>query len=210
MEEDILAVKNYIISHEVHEIYEKFLTGNDVWYFKNYLKKEDYSNVYDEFKKYIANNFKVSFQEVAIIGSAKTGFSLSPDKKEKLQKFGTASDCTSDIDIVLISNRYFNKFWNMYLERKQKHYIKDYNYVTNCIFQKFITFKGFDAYEDEEYANWKKQTGEYQKILEAEFDILHPAHYRIFDSWSAAESYYKNSIDKLKIKLQEETNEYTI
>jgi hypothetical protein len=61
---------------------------------------------YFHLKKIIANHFNLHQNEVIMIGSAKLGFSIKP--KQKYQPFNDESD----IDMVLISEKIFNKFWD--------------------------------------------------------------------------------------------------
>ena len=57
-------------------------------------------DAYYEFRKKIANNFKVNFHEVFITGSAKLGF--SPHKKKIF-------DYDSDIDVAIISSKLYDR-----------------------------------------------------------------------------------------------------
>lgn len=56
-------------------------------------------------RKEICDFFKIHPQNFSIIGSAKTGFSLSP------LKFGREFCETSDIDVVLVSEELFQTIW---------------------------------------------------------------------------------------------------
>lgn len=58
-----------------------------------------------ELKKQIADFFDVSFHDIFLVGSAKTGFSIAPTKT--FTYFGD----TSDIDIAIVSPILFNKVW---------------------------------------------------------------------------------------------------
>jgi predicted nucleotidyltransferase len=62
-----------------------------------FLNRED---EYYEFRKRIANKFKVAFNEVFITGSAKMGF--SPFKEKQF-------DYDSDIDVAIVSNRLYEE-----------------------------------------------------------------------------------------------------
>lgn len=210
MDLDAKVLEEEFKNNSPNDLYRKYLLGNNVWYFKNYLNLEDFSGIYDDFKKYIADRFDVSFNDVAIVGSAKTGFSLSHNKDFKL--FDSDSNKPSDIDLVLISNHYFNVFWKAYHKKLNNKHLHGYSIVASSILRKFITFTGFDEYEDNEYADWLKQIGEFQREVSLKFDIEHKLNYRIFESWQAAELYYKNSIKRIKTKIcktKETKNEHS-
>ena len=72
MKEDLI---HFLKQHSEREIYYKYLIGQEVWYFKN--DHQDHSNKYDDFKKFISNKLDIPFNNIAIVGSAKTKFSLN-------------------------------------------------------------------------------------------------------------------------------------
>ena len=59
-------------------------------------------NEYYEFRKKIADKFKVGFHEVFIVGSAKLGFSY-----HKMSLFSY----DSDIDVVIVNEKLFEEFY---------------------------------------------------------------------------------------------------
>lgn len=91
---------------------QKFLLHGTPVVFKD---KED---EYFEFKKRIADKFEVGFHEVFIVGSAKLGFSYHKR---------TIFDYDSDIDVVIVNERLFEKF---YLEITEYQYQLDKQYKT--------------------------------------------------------------------------------
>ncbi|WP_313421865.1 hypothetical protein [Moraxella sp. CTOTU49803] len=66
---------------------------------------------YFEFRNRIATKFDISFHEVFIVGSAKLGFSYH---KEKL------FDYDSDIDVVMVNNKLFEKFYSQICDYQYK------------------------------------------------------------------------------------------
>lgn len=62
----------------------------------------------------VCKQFEIHEQNFTIVGSAKLGFSLSPEK------FGRSFDESSDIDVVLVSEKLFQKLWDALLEYKNK------------------------------------------------------------------------------------------
>ena len=60
---------------------------------------------YFELRNRLATRYEVHISEVLIVGSAKTGFSIAPDKRYR--PFGE----TSDIDVVICSSNLFDAFW---------------------------------------------------------------------------------------------------
>jgi hypothetical protein len=68
-----------------------------------------------EIKDRTADCFRVEYSEVALVGSAKLGFSIAPNKRYR--PFGE----TSDIDVAVISERLFKTVWEeAYLYKKSR------------------------------------------------------------------------------------------
>ncbi|NIK69333.1 hypothetical protein [Paenibacillus sp. BK720] len=190
---NVEQMKQDVMNIDSLDFYQKYLLGNEVWYYKNFLGKSDFSRIYDEMKRYIANKLGIHINDIAIFGSAKIGFSLNPKKgfRDFTEK--------SDIDIVLVSRNLFYQFWNAYLEMYSgQRYIKKYQRVTSSLFRQFICLDGFDD-SNERFIEWNKRASGFQKDLQLFYDIKeHTINYRIFDSWDAVQRYYTRNLDDLK------------
>lgn len=178
------------------KVYNKYLVGGDIWYFKNRYGEKWY-DVYDAFRLFISDKLGVHYNDVALTGSAKLGFSINPKKNFK------DFDEKSDIDIIIISQRYFYLFWEAYV-RDSYAEIKMPNFedVYFGIFKKYIIFDGFTL-SNETYAEWVKKTQGFEKDIQLNFGIEHEVHYRIFESWDSAKDYYMSSIDMSKNEKEE-------
>lgn len=196
---NVEEMKAAIESTPAEEIYNELYISGDVWLFKK-LFKDNWFLQYDEFKKYIAKKLDVHYNNVGIVGSAKLGFSLNPQKDYK------AFDETSDVDIIIVSQRLFYEFWEQYLNDSYNltTRIKNINYVCFCIFRKYLTL---DCFRNNDYYNdWQKKTGDFEKDIQLQFQIGNDIHYRIFESWDSVKMYYISSINQLK--GIEEVNKY--
>lgn len=193
-------MKAAIESKPAEEIYNELYISGDVWLFKK-LFKDNWFLQYDEFKKYIAKKLDVHYNNVGIAGSAKLGFSLNPQKDYK------AFDETSDVDIIIVSQRLFYEFWEQYLNDSYNltTRIKNIKYVCFCIFRKYLTL---DCFRNNDYYNdWQKKTGDFEKDIQLLFQIENDIHYRIFESWDSVKMYYISSINRLKGLEVNEQNE---
>lgn len=190
-----VAIKN----KSSDEIYNDFFISGEVWIFKS-IFGENWFEQYDKFKKYVANKLDVHYNNIGIAGSAKLGFSLNP--KKKYRKFND----TSDIDIIIVSQRLFNEFWEQYLYDSYKPTtgINNIYNVGFCVFRKYMRLDCFR--NNEYYNNWIKKTGGFEKDIQLRFQIDNDIHYRIFESWDSVKMYYMLSINQLK--GSEEENEY--
>ncbi|MBB6612410.1 hypothetical protein H7F15_15290 [Pontibacter sp. Tf4] len=177
------------------DIYMNYLQGNDVWYFSEYLKKPNYSKSYDDFKRFIASNLGVSFNNICVIGSCKLGYSLAPSKKFK------TFDEDSDIDLVLVSNSYYNKFWDAYFDLYDQRANLDYKFIANNIFRRFVSIKNPEPIHPS-LTDWISKVEKFNKDYQTLFDIKHEINYRIYDSWESVERYHIKGITEIQHQLR--------
>ncbi|MGN0499357.1 MAG: hypothetical protein ACI4F6_09915 [Acutalibacteraceae bacterium] len=185
-------IKSIIASKSADEIYNDFFISGDIWIFKR-LYGDKWFEKYDEFKKYVAKKLCVHYNNIGIAGSAKLGFSLNPTKNYKI------FDDDSDIDIIVVSQKLFNEFWEQYLydSYNPTARVNNINKVSFSIFRKYLTL---DCFRNNEYYNeWQRLTGGFEKDIQVLFQINNEIHYRIFESWDSVKMYYVSSINKLKV-----------
>jgi len=193
--EELIA---YIRLNSEKEIYDKYLLGQEVWYFQENIKGEDPLLYYDKFKRFISAKLNIPFNNISIIGSAKTKFSFSPDNN--FRPFNE----NSDFDIVLVSSELFNKYWLAFYAISQEQYLHDYSYMTSGIFRKFISLKDSDRhYDNQELIDWQVKLMNFKTQLQLEYKIYCDINYRIYADWQFVESYHLKGIKKLKDKLNE-------
>ena len=191
-------IKDFIKTNTEKEIYDKYLLGQDVWYFSENVKDENPLLFYDKFKKFISSNLNIHFHNISIIGSAKTKFSFSPNKNFK--EFHDKSD----FDIVLVSNELFTYFWSALYDISLQQHVNNYQNLTSNIFRKFISVKDDDPhYNNEALMNWQRKLSEFKTQLQLEYKIYSDINYRIYANWESVESYHLEGIKKLKDKLNE-------
>ena len=188
----ILDIKKDLRSLSVRDIYNKYLLGQHVWLFSEHLKVSNPSKTYDDLKYYISKNLDIHFNNIAITGSAKTGISFSPGKH--LRAFSEKSD----LDIILVSQRHYNKFWKAYLEMFYKgKTFAEYKQVSTSIFKGFISLKE-PTEKHKDIIDWVKTVNPFMKDLQLFFGIERDINYRIYESWEAVEAYHFFGIQQLK------------
>lgn len=191
-------IKDYIRNNSENDIYTKFLLGQEVWYFVKNIKDEDPLLFYDKFKKIISNKLNIRFNNISIIGSAKTNYSFSPNKQFR------AFNEESDFDIILVSNDLFNRFWTAYYEISKVQQIQNYQRLTSNIFNKFISIKEDGAhYNNDSLMDWQRKLSGFRTELQLEYKIYNEINYRIYSSWEDVENYHLKGISKLKAILNE-------
>jgi len=184
------------------DIYLDYLQGNDTWYFKDFLKVADPSKEYDGFKKLVATSLEVNFNDVGLVGSGKVGYSMAPGKD--FRDFCVEHEdpkLISDLDLVVVSRKYFHEFWRAYLELYNDSVnIGGYREVSNNIFRKFISIKKPRPIHDF-FKEWIAKSEKFNKDYQTLFNIKHEINYRIYESWEAVEMYHLKGIQELKNKI---------
>ncbi len=194
----LLQIKKYINDNSESDIYNKFLLGQEVWYFEKFVQSENPLLFYDKFKKLISKELSIHFNSVSIIGSAKTEYSFSP--KKNFKQFNEESD----FDVILVSDSLFNRFWSAYNNISRESWLHDYQKITSNIFRNFISIKEEDKhYNNESLMDWQRKLSSFRTQLQLEYKIYNEINYRIYSSWNAVDEYHINGIKKLKEKLNE-------
>jgi hypothetical protein len=166
---------------------ETFLFDNHSWLFPTASGHE-----YDEVRKILGRHFKIEADEVAIVGSAKYGFSLSPEKN--FRQFDTEM---SDVDMVVISRPLFSSTW---------HFLRRAYYNGNTtikkmyegdVFRRFIMLGTDDPIESEYLRDTMKMVDQVRRVATTQLGISQSLKLRIYQSWSDAMAYHVWSAQKL-------------
>lgn len=114
MDENINEFKNLLMdkSNDINDIINKRIIFGVPYIFK------DSEDKYYDLKNVVSNFFNVNHRDVFMVGSSKLGFSLAPNKL--WYSIDWSEEKESDIDIVIISNEVFNRYWKSILEYKDK------------------------------------------------------------------------------------------
>lgn len=187
------TLKTALRTKTAEEIYSEHFISGEIWIFKK-IFHDHWFEKYDEFRKYVAEKLGVHYNNIGIAGSAKLGVSMNPDKNYK------QFDSDSDIDIIIVSPKLFEEFWEQYLQDSYRPTtrINNITKVSFCIFRRYLTLDGFR--KNEYYMDWVKKTKGFEKDIQIRFQIDNDIHYRIFESWDAVKMYYLSSIEDLKSK----------
>lgn len=199
----IEILKSDLITKTNREIYLEYLQGNDTWYFKEFLKVNEPSKEFERFKRFVATSLEVNFNDIGLVGSGKLGFSMAPDKD--FRDFCIEHEdpkLISDLDLVVVSRRYYHKFWNAYLDLYNDNTnIGGYKEVSNNVFRKFISIKKPKPMHDF-FKEWIAKSEQFNKDYQTLFGIKHEINYRIYESWEAVEMYHIKGIKELKNKIK--------
>ena len=189
-------LKRLIVAANTPEQYEtlanRLISTSVPWFFtSNY--GEDAIAKYSEFKWYMSSKFRITANDVSLAGSAWLGYSLNPKKNFRDFREG------SDIDIVIVSQRLFNSFWDCYFKELTRGALSGEIYVdlSKNTFKRFVDYKTDEPLNISQtfYRNFRKQINGYARDLQVNFDFPSKMGYRIYRSW---EDYRMNIIHNLK------------
>lgn len=203
--QDIL--RKDLLMLEPKEFYLKHIVKSHNWYFSNYLKipHDEIVDKMDYFKEIVSTNLNINFHSLQIVGSAKTGYSLSP--KKALRPFHNHDGGTdsSDIDIAIISEKLYSSFWTLLRKTEgiyNQHY---YKYLTASVFRGYINDKHLQKI-DGIREQWDNLVAPINMALQDNLRFEHPITYRIYRNWEDLEEYQLIGISKTKAVLEGNKN----
>jgi hypothetical protein len=176
-------IKQDISKLDARQFFLKYILRSDNWYFENILgiPDEETMRINDDFKTIVSSVFRISFNSAIIVGSSKTGYSLSPNREKTFKEFcddGKEREA-SDIDIAIVSSRLFYQYWD--LTRKVYNYKYDgiYQYISRTIYRGYI-----DEYNLQRIAEcrqiWNEIADKSKKELKNNLYFRHNISYRIY------------------------------
>ena len=201
------ALRKDILTLDVQTIYQKYLLSSDNWYFENILSgfsgNNSVSEITERFNLIISNEFNISPQNIVMVGSGKLGFSLTPpanDIEAKLFKAFCADGQErniSDIDIAIISEELFDRFWSLLRKSFMLQYKALYDHIPIAVYRGYINenhllrIKGCRK-------DWKTISLTSKKALHSDLFIQHDINYRLYRNWYDFQDYHLQALRKIK------------
>jgi len=193
---DKTEIIEFIDSNSEIEVYYRYLIGQDVWYFQKF--GNNFSSDYDKFKKIISIKLQIPFNNISIVGSAKTRFSFSPSKKFK------EFDDDSDFDLIIVSDETYKKIWSAYKSISQQTYLPRYQGKCSNIFNGFVSIKDSDpTFGNAALEEWQRKVRTFKADIQLRFNIQHEINYRIYSDWESVQDYHVRGIARLKGEINE-------
>lgn len=194
------TIKNDLATMPPRDFYKKYILRSECWYFEKILTSHKKSSavITDDFKEIISSEMRLNFNDVALVGSAKLGYSLAP--KNNFSEFRTNGDGRpeSDIDIAIISSDIFHHYWDLLRNSFKIKYTRHYHEkVYKEIFFGHINEKTLNKVEGC-VAEWNDTAARSKIRLQNDLYIQHSITYRIYRSWLDLEKYQLWSLGKLK------------
>lgn len=197
---DIDIIKKELMELEVRQFYTKYIVKTENWYFSTFMNFDDGAmlEAVDRFKEIVSEKLSINFHSAHIVGSAKLGYSLSPRKPfSPFKETGTNSSKPSDIDIAIISDKLFNKFWQHLRQAFKPQQKKYYTRLSYTIFRGYIDEDDISSIAVV-YNEWNNLFSPITRSLQDEWSIVHKITYRLYRSWEDLEQYQIHGLNQLK------------
>lgn len=151
---------------------------------------------YGEFKSAIADLLGITPMEIAVVGSGKFGWSMSPKKGAK-----AFNALTSDIDIAIVSPPLFENSWSGlraayyagYSHYKEKH--------AYHVFARSLVLDGNEKYKSTYVRELARKLADLNAVVNRYVRLKEPAKYRIYADWADATNYHQHSLESFRRKL---------
>lgn len=191
-------IKTDIEVLQTKDFYIKHILRSDNWYFETVLgkSKEDAIRISDDLKSIVSQSLEISFNNIAIVGSSKVGCSLSPPSDQQSKLFRCFND-DSDIDIAIVSEKLFQKYWTLFRRSYSEVNKRYYKYISRGIYRGYINENNLSVI-DGCRKEWNEKASISKKLLRSEMYIRPEITYRLYRSWEDFEEYHLQSIDEIK------------
>ena len=196
-------IKNDLRTCDTKQFYMKHIVRSENWYFENVLEipQDKLIKATDDFRIIVSDAFGVSYNCVMMVGSGKTGYSLSPTKKFKQFVINPSETSKSDIDIAIISQPIFEKFWKIFRDSYDVTKSIQYGYISREIYRGYINERNINSIKQCRIV-WQELSNKATRELKQKLYFKHNISYRIYRSWEDFEEYNIETINNLKIGEQ--------
>ena len=196
------AVKSDIVTLDAKCFFNKYYMNESIWYIEEYLKPDKPLQFTNRYKDIVSTFLGIDRNNVFMSGSAKFGFSLSPPKEDfnKLYMPFNNDDKVrklSDIDMTVISDNLFRKFWVLYRSSYKFSYKGLYESIKTDLYRGFINEKHVlevDGCRPE----WNNLTRHMKTQLKKELGFKHELNLRIYYSMEDYCTYICSGINSIK------------
>lgn len=166
-----------------------------------WLLEHRFSNpvlTYKEIKLYFSDALSIGIDNVAIVGSSRFGFSVSPRKP-----YRAFDSETSDIDLVIVATDLFRRLWNELFRLFYTRSVYIDGGHQKDVFRKFVNISRDSDVPSELIRDWHQNMDSLKRSFFTKFRIANGINYRIYEDWQAAELYHAYSLGQLRRRTLE-------
>jgi len=168
------------------------LFDNHAWFFPTRSGGE-----YEDAKQAFSKIFGNAPSDIAIVGSGKYGYSMTPQNGFRPFQPHEHEDNPSDLDMVVISKELFNSTWQRLRQAHFNGAIDTKRLYQSDVFRRFVMV-GTDNYNETKYLrDLMLLLDKVRKLATTRFGISQTIKIRVYSSWSDAKSYHIWSLQRL-------------
>lgn len=173
-------------------VFNQFLMNEDVYILRERYQ-ESAASIYHEIKVIISDELDVPVKNVAIVGSAKTGYSLTPGRN-----YAPFTE-TSDLDLVIVSENLFRDLWESYLRYVNSSTGSPYSTVAKNVFRHFISIKAEEVQGSQldYFSHWISRVDKLRQAFQLKYKLPSEINYRVYDDWKYVEQYHVSGLNAL-------------
>lgn len=196
-------IKEDLTCIDTKQFYMKHIVRSENWYFENVLNipQTHIIKAVDDFRIIVSDALGVSYSSVMMVGSGKTGYSLSPSKKFKKFTVEPGGKNKSDIDIAIISLPIFDRFWKIFRDSYDITMSRTYKHISREIYRGYINERNINLINNCRVV-WKELSNDSTRRLKQNMYFKHDISYRLYRSWEDFEEYNLSSINDLKMEVE--------
>jgi hypothetical protein len=186
-------VEQMLKARRQDELIEKHLIAGLPYVFR------DNPEAYREFANTLASEFRTPLEDISLIGSARIGYSLDPDK------FGTPFQPESDLDAVVVNAAMFDTAWFQLYNLGRRRLSLSYRvktsfdkHRTNNVFFGFIVPKELPGILTASplWFNVLERVGGQIRLLAG-----HAVNGRLYRTWNHVKAHQRYSLSKIAASL---------
>ena len=152
---------------------------------------------YDSFRRLFGEVLKVSAGDVAVVGSAKYGYSLAPAKNFRPFQPDDEMPEPSDIDLVVVSRAMFNSTWHNLRRADYNGAVDARRFFQEDIFRRFVMIGTNDTLDTKYLSDLNVLLNALRKRATTRLGIVQDIKMRIYCSWVDAKAYHIWSLQRL-------------
>lgn len=175
----------------------KTLFDDHNWFFTSSMDAK-LGDGYSIFRKAISAQLGIPATDVFLVGSAKYGFSLSPNPEKTFAMFHDESD----LDLIIISDSLFSEIWSELLAAYYSGYTWISGRHSNEIFRGFAALIRNSNYQTTLLRNRAKILNGISKQVYLTTGVSRAINYRIYQTREAAIEYHASGLEKIKKELE--------
>lgn len=189
---DEAGFRDFVASGDEDTFVRHNLFDDSCWLFENETLLAPGSD-YPSLKRDLSDLLRILPRDIAIVGSSKYGWSMSPKKGVK-----AFDPVNSDADIAIVSRQIFDESWRALREAYYAGYSHYKNKHAYHVFARALVLDGAEKYRSNYLIELAKKLANLNSIVQKHVRLEKPAQYRIYADWDDAINYHTFGLSEFR------------